>query len=118
MHASSYARMSWFVENYLLDASLNVSKKISVLDVGSQDVNGSYRLLFDDARFEYTGLDMAKGKNVDIVPKSIYHWTEIENDSYDVVISGQCLEHVEFPWVTVSEMSRIVHGGDTLYHCA
>lgn len=108
MHDSSYVRMEYFVEQYLMDFSVKSDLKISVLDIGSQDVNGSYRPLFEDSRFNYTGLDMSPGKNVDIVPEYPYDWKEVESNSFDAVISGQCLEHVEFPWVTVSEMCRVL----------
>ncbi len=69
---------------------------MSVLDVGSHDVNGSYKSLFSETDFKYTGLDMADGPNVDIVPENTYSWKEIEDNSYDVVISEQALEHVDF----------------------
>ena len=112
MHDSSYRRMEWFVENYLLDFSTKEKdEKIKVIDIGAYDVNGTYKPLFDDSRFEYTGFDMAKGPNVDITPDFPYDWKEIVNDTYDVVISGQCLEHIEFPWVTMEEMTRILKPG-------
>ena len=55
----------------------------------------------------YKGLDMEAGPNVDLVPKNAYIWEEIENDAYDVVISGQALEHIEFFWITIEEMVRV-----------
>ena len=111
MHRSSYLRMEWFVENYLLDASLGEFKPISVLDIGSSDVNGCYRSLFPAPKFKYLGLDMAKGRNVDFVPKKPYDWNEIRSNSYDVIISGQCFEHVEFPWIIFAEICRILKEG-------
>ncbi|MBO4335973.1 MAG: class I SAM-dependent methyltransferase [Desulfovibrio sp.] len=108
MHKSSFLRMEWFVENYLMKITTKRSHPISVLDVGSCDVNGSYKPLFPKPQFSYVGLDMAAGKNVDIVPRMPYSWTEIRDDSYDVIISGQCFEHVEFPWVLFEEMARIL----------
>ena len=107
MHKSSYLRMEWFVQNYLK----NIIAPTAVLDVGSYDVNGSYKTLFDEQRFRYTGLDISAGPNVDIVLKKIYHWKEIESNSFDVVISGQALEHIEFFWVTVAEMTRALREG-------
>ncbi len=105
MHQSSILRMKWFVKNY----SGRIKKdKIKVLDVGSYDVNGSYKHLFTDEKFEYTGLDMEKGPNVDIVLQNPYSWKEIDTESYDIVISGQAFEHVEFFWVTMSEMTRVL----------
>lgn len=42
----------------------------------------------------YTGLDIVPGVNVDIVTTDPYHWP-IEDNAFDLVISGQCMEHVE-----------------------
>jgi len=103
MHKSSMLRMQYFIETYLTDSSHR-----NILDVGSYDVNGCYRTLFDTSQFNYTGLDLSPGPNVDIVPKKVYSWTELPSNSYDVVISGQAFEHIEFFWVTMSEMTRIL----------
>ena len=105
MHKSSILRMNWFVETYV---SKIISDKISILDVGSYDVNGSYRKIFNDKKYEYHGLDMEKGPNVDIVLKNPYDWAEIETESFDVVISGQAFEHIEFFWITMAEMARVL----------
>lgn len=106
MHRSTYLRMNWFVDTYLSNESNNSS--ISVLDVGSYDVNGSYRELFSDDRFNYRGLDMEAGPNVDVHVKNPYQWDELATDSFDVVISGQAFEHIEFFWVTIAEMARVL----------
>ena len=102
MHKSAMFRMEWFVNNYVPK-----DKEVKVLDVGSYDVNGSYRRLFGN-NVKYTGLDMSSGKNVHIVPKDIYSWTEIEDNTYDVVISGNAFEHIEYPWVTIKEIYRVL----------
>jgi len=44
----------------------NSTREGKTLDVGSFDVNGSLKDLFDD----YTGIDMREGPNVDIVANS------------------------------------------------
>jgi SAM-dependent methyltransferase len=105
MHKSSVLRMKWFLENY---ASKIVKDKIRVLDVGSYDVNGSYRNIFADKKYEYVGLDMEKGPNVDLVLKNPYDWDEIETDTFDVIISGQAFEHIEFFWITMAEIARVL----------
>jgi SAM-dependent methyltransferase len=77
--------------------------------VGSQDVgNGSYRALFSENDFDYVGADMSEGNNVDVVLKSPYQWAEFETDSFDIVISGQAFEHIEFFWLTMSEIARVL----------
>ena len=98
--------MEWFVETFLNDKNC-----YNVLDVGSYNVNGSYKELFEEEKFSYIGLDMEQGPNVDIVPKSTYEWNEIEDDTYDVVISGQAFEHIEFFWLTMEEIVRVTKQG-------
>lgn len=99
-------RMQWFADKYIPRKN-----KLKVLDVGSYDVNGNYRVIFESIGSQYTGLDMENGPNVDIVPKDAYIWDEIENDTYDVVISGQALEHIEFFWKTMENMVRVTKKG-------
>ena len=98
-------RMEWFVDNFACKIN---KEKIKILDVGSYDVNGSYKKIFLDKGYDYSGLDMEKGPNVDIVQTNPYNWSNIPNDSYDIVISGQAFEHMEFFWVVLSEMVRVL----------
>lgn len=79
--------------------------------MGSMDINGSYRDLFDPQKWSYVGLDMQAGKNVDLVPKDPYDWNEIEENSLDLVISGQAMEHIEFPWKTFENIARVLKPG-------
>jgi SAM-dependent methyltransferase len=105
MHKTSMYNMMQFVQNYLSEFTNN---ELSILDIGSQDVNGSYRHLFSNPKWKYTGLDIVAGKNVDIVVRDICRWKEIKSRSFDVVISGQALEHVEFFWIMMLEISRVL----------
>jgi SAM-dependent methyltransferase len=97
--------MKWFVDNY---ASKITKNEVRVLDVGSYDVNGSYRPLFNESKYHYTGLDMEEGPNVDIVLENPYDWDAIESNGFDIVISGQAFEHIEFFWKTMEEMTRVL----------
>ena len=100
MHPSSHEWMSNF--------RLLLGNAGNVLDVGSRDTNGSYRDLFSG--WDYTGLDPVPGKNVDYVPEEPYVW-DFEDSTFDVVISGQTLEHIEFPAVTFMEIYRVLKDG-------
>ena len=62
---------------------------IMVLDVGSFDVNGNNRHLFQDC--QYVGVDVGEGPNVDVV--SLAHEYQAPRESFDVVISTECFEH-------------------------
>lgn len=71
MHRSSYLRMEYLVRYY--ERYFKKDKEtVKVLDIGSYDVNGTYKDIFCDFCYHYTGMDMAEGSNVDIVPADIY----------------------------------------------
>jgi len=83
------------------------NEKIKLLDVSSYGVDGTYRDIFSDTnKFVYVGLDLQPGPKVDYVPKNPYSWSELENESFDVIISGQAFEHIEFPWLIITEMNK------------
>jgi SAM-dependent methyltransferase len=98
--------MKNFISKYLHD-------KGKVLDVGSYNVNGSYKPLFEG--WDYLGIDIIPGNNVDLVLKDPYHWNELESYTYDLVISGQCFEHIEYPWLTICEIARVLKANGLCY---
>lgn len=109
MHKSAMLRMKWFVNNYIPK-----DKEIKILDVGSYNVNGCYKNLFDNTKATYIGLDMTEGPNVNYVPNDPYKWDEIEDGSIDFIISGNAFEHIEFPWLTITEIhNKLKPGGIT-----
>ena len=81
-----------------------------VLEVGSKYVNGSVRPFIE--KFckpkEYIGIDIEKGKFVDIVlpaEKLVEYFGE---NSFDVVISTEVLEHVKDWRVVITNMKLVV----------
>jgi len=108
MHQSSYDKMSYFVDKYLKSKSHD---NLIILDLGSQDINGSYKALFSSPGWKYFGLDISPGKNVDMVIPDVYSWENIHSDCADVFISGQTFEHIEFIWLTMAEMFRVLKPG-------
>lgn len=105
MHNSSYDKMALFMQVFLAGRE---SEPLKVCDLGSQDVNGSYRPLFERFSWQYIGLDMDPGENVDVVLSNPYTWTDIASNSVDVVISGQAFEHIQFFWITMLEIARVL----------
>ena len=108
MHESSLYHMRSFRDRFLAEKE---SQSLQIADLGSYDVNGSYRPLFENPNWNYLGLDVSAGPNVDIVLSNPYRWTALANNSIDVVVSGQALEHIEFFWLTIMEISRILKPG-------
>ena len=108
MHLSSIDKMKFFRDKYL---SGKEDSKLKILDLGSMEIGGSYRSIFDDEKWKYTGMDLLPGKNVDIVLSDPYNWLEIESNSVDVFISGQTFEHIEYFWKTMLEIARVLKPG-------
>jgi 2-polyprenyl-3-methyl-5-hydroxy-6-metoxy-1,4-benzoquinol methylase len=100
--------MKRFKEVYLFDKT---DARLKIMDLGSTDICGCYRPIFDHPNWEYIGLDLAEGKNVDLVLSDPYSWLEIESGYADVFISGQTFEHIEYFWRTMLEIARILKPG-------
>ena len=85
-----------FKEFYIIN---NFNKDINVLEIGSLNVNGNIRNLFDFTN-EYTGIDLEKGPNVDLV----LNGTNIDelNKNFDIIISCECFEHAK-DWKLIFE---------------
>jgi len=90
-----------------VDKYLDKSKALDILDVGSHDVNGSCRPLFTRTGWQYEGLDIAPGENVDIViDVDKYDWQL--GKKYDVVISTSTMEHVEDLKAFSQEVAKVL----------
>jgi len=106
MHPNSYSQMTKLVGKYL-----NPSVPVSVLDIGSYDVNGTYKPLFGRSGWQYTGADISAGPNIDVVIDEDYEWKMFQDGQFDVVISGQAMEHMECPWLAAKAMYRVCKVG-------
>ena len=111
MHHTSFEKMLTFVQVCMVP---HMDTPLRILDVGSQLVEegqGTYRGLFQRPDWVYDGLDVQPGLNVDIAVADPYDWVEVPDDTYDLVISGQALEHVEYFWGTAFEIGRVLRPG-------
>ena len=100
------------------------NKDINILEIGSLDVNGNIRNLFNFSN-NYIGIDLEKGPNVDMVLDG----TDIEklNKKFDIIISCECFEHAKnwkiifdkmcevskpnsFIVISVASTGRVEHG--------
>ncbi len=111
MHTSSVHKMMAFRDKYLASKK---NDSLQILDIGSQEVheNGSYKPLFKDyPNWRYQGVDMVSGNNVDIVLRDTYDWRQVKSNSADVIISGQAFEHIEYFWLSMLEVARVLKPG-------
>lgn len=86
-----------------------------VLEVGSYDVNGSPRSVFQPHSDSYLGIDIQEGPGVDCVLNAEKIIEQFGDDWFDTVISMECLEHTVRPWVIVDAMRSVLKPGGHLW---
>jgi len=90
-------------------------KNKKVLDIGSLDINGNNRDLFENCN--YLGIDVGEGSNVDLV--SIGHMFDGPDNYFDTIISTEVFEHDMFYEETINNIIRMLKpGGLFLFTCA
>jgi SAM-dependent methyltransferase len=101
MHPSSIENMKKAVQ--LLDLKPN----LNILDVGGRGLgeDRSYYNIFKDLASLYHIADIVAGENVTHVMPSSYN-IPVNDNFYDIIVSGQTLEHVKNPFRLVAEMKR------------
>mgnify|MGYP001772766067 CR=1 FL=1 len=101
----SVSVIEFFLEN--VDCEEFYGKR--VIEVGSKYVNGSVRPIIE--KFckpkEYIGVDIEEGKFVDVVIPAEKLVDKFGENSFDVVISTEMLEHVR-DWRTVIENLKLI----------
>jgi SAM-dependent methyltransferase len=86
-----------------------------VLEVGSQNVNGSLRSHVESlAPARYVGVDMTPGPGVDEVCSAEKLIQRFGPDAFDVVISTEMLEHVRDWRAVISNMKGVLKPGGIL----
>lgn len=116
MHKTSMDEMRVFFMMHIVPQQRGL---IRILDVGALCVDGAptYRTMLQDIsketgkKYNYTGLDIVPGDNVDVVAADPYNFFDYEGVDYDIVISGQTLEHVALPYAFMLAISRVVITG-------
>lgn len=90
---------------------------VNVCDIGSLDINGNNHFLFEN--YSYIGLDIGRGKNVNVVSKG-HLYRPIDGSQYDVVISTECFEHDMYWKDTITNVSEnlLRSGGLFVFSCA
>jgi SAM-dependent methyltransferase len=86
-----------------------------VLEIGSLNINGTVRDFFSNC--DYTGIDVAAGKDVDIVCQG--QQFNADTNSFDHVISCEAMEHNPYWKETLVNMIRVCRpGGLVTMTCA
>ena len=112
MHYSALQNCQQFFESYR-ESIHSIAPNAHVVEIGSQDVNGSLRTLCPE-QFKYTGVDFVSGKGVDLILDDPYT-LPFESESVDVVLSSSCFEHSEMFWLLYIEIMRILKPTGVFY---
>lgn len=110
MHPSSINNME-AAKNLWMKHLYN-NDKIDILDVGgrtatAQNRDGSYKSIWEDISNNYWVADMKDGINVSHLVTQPYHMP-LEDNSVDLIVSGQTLEHVPNPFRLINEFKRVL----------
>ena len=90
-------------------------KNKRVLDVGSGDINGNNRYLFE--KCDYYGCDVVQTENVTNV--GFCHELPFDNETFDVIISTECFEHDIFWTASLRKIFQMLKvGGLFFFSCA
>lgn len=104
MHPSSIENMKKAI------TFLNLNNNLNILDVGGRGLGedrSSYYHIFKNIASIYHITDILPGENVTHVMPSEYSIPS-NNEFYDLIVSGQTLEHVKNPFKLVFEMKRVL----------
>jgi len=105
MHPSSIENMKKCRNEFLV-----LKENIDILDVGGRGLkkaNRSYYPIFQDVAKNYFIADIVAGPGVTHVMPEPYVIPMTDN-SVDLIVSGQTLEHVKNPFRSVAEMTRVL----------
>lgn len=101
MHPSAMKNCQYFFDVYARELKSGL-----VLDIGSQDVNGSLSEVCPK-KLSYVGIDFVDGKGVDVILKDPYSLPFPDNHA-DIIVSSSCFEHSEMFWVVFLEIMRVL----------
>jgi len=106
--------LEFFIEN----AKSDEFEEKRVIEVGSKYVNGSVRPMIE--KFlnpkEYVGVDIEKGKFVDVILDAEKLVDYFGKESFDVVISTELLEHVTNWRSIINNMKEILKKNGYIYY--
>jgi len=83
---------------------------MKVLEIGPDGFPSTYRKLVTAPDIVWETLDIFDSPNLTYPKSDIYHFPVAENQ-YDIVLSGQVIEHVARIWRWMAELARITKPG-------
>ncbi len=107
--------MTPFVHAFVRAAVERFSLRGTTLEVGSYNVNGQVRDIFNElVNGTYLGIDFQDGPGVDQIVNALDLVAEFGEESFDNVVCCDTLEHIDWFWVALQEMKDVLRPGGYL----
>lgn len=114
MHPSSIENMKKAKSH----KNINLTKNLTILDIGGralvENSDRSYKSIFADIAKEYFVADICNGPGVTHVMPGEYT-LPFDDNTIDLIVCGQVLEHVRNPFRSVAEMKRVLRTGGYMF---
>lgn len=95
---------------FLKNCAAVLQRPSRVCELGSRDVNGSPREVFQDFRNLYVGVDLRPGPGVDVVADAS-DWNLGASILFDLVVCTECLEHAPNAALICDNAFRLLRSG-------
>jgi len=109
MHSSAFDIGKLFFDTYIAG-----DHPVKVIDVGSQNINGTLKSHITKNVTSYVGADFEAGNGVDVVLEDSYKFP-FENNTFDALVTSSCFEHSEMFWLTFLEGMRVLKPDGLMY---
>lgn len=86
----------------------------TILEIGSRNINGSVRSLLEPRSMKYVGVDLIGGEGVDIILDVLDLRNYFGDESFDVVVSTEMLEHCSNWKEAIYQMASVLRVGGVL----
>ena len=84
---------------------------MKVLEIGPDKFPSTFQTIVGNDSIIWETLDIYKNPNLTYSATDEYHYPILDNQ-YDIVLSGNVLEHVRKVWIWINELSRICKEGE------
>lgn len=88
----------------------NFKKDSTVLEIGPNQFPSQYQTITANSYSSWDTLDMYDSPKLTYPNSSEYDF-DVPDDHYNIVLSGQVLEHVKKPWRWLPELARVTKPG-------